>query len=287
VHKLRLDLSGEAPVLADIAQHPITVSVRRHGLLANGPIEAPADHEFDLREFTQNADKTRRKVRIQVDFAGHITVTANWLALAANNPLTMRIETLDVPIAIPLAALAVQTPQKLKIDLNAHATLQPAAAAMAAGRNLTFDGQLRGLHSIGGYSPAANREFIALTTRTLRDEDDAAIARRLKLSFCHEIGHALGLNFTTVQNHRLGQAENNDLRYTETYGGQGNHCSYNAQLEPSGAERGRETTSSGEIYVSAGAGPLCIMYHSLDLTHMGDDFCPTCKAYLRRTRVRL
>lgn len=287
-HKLELDLGGEALVQADIAQHPITVSVRRHGLLANGPIEAQAGHDFDLREFTQGSNATRRNVGVRVDFAGHIDVEANWLALAAVDPLAMRIETLSAPIDVPAVAVTVPTPQQLKIDLSADPALQTAAAAMAAGRKLTFDAKIKGIHSLGGYSPSNARSFIALTTRMLSDDEDTAVtARRLKLVFCHELGHALGLNFTSVQNHRLNRRQANDLVYNSTYGGQGDHCSYNARLEPSGAEHGRESTTSGEIYVSNRVGRLCIMYHSIDLTNMGDDFCPTCKAHLRRTRVTL
>lgn len=286
-HKLWLNCGGEAQFLHDIALRPIQISLRLHGLRANGPIEAQADHEFDLREFTRNTNTTRRKVAIQVDADGRmVDVEASWLALATNNPLAMRIETLDVPIAIPLAALTVPLPQKLKINLNADDTLQPAAQAMAAGGKLTFDGKLKGIHSLGGYSPPDDRSFIALTTRKVRaDETEDTIKRRLMLVFCHELGHALQLSFPWVQNHGQNRRENNDRRYQDAYGGTGPHCNHNAHLEPSGADRGHESTSSGEIYVSTVANSLCIMYHTMDLAHMNDDFCDRCKAHLRRKTV--
>jgi hypothetical protein len=289
-HTLEINLGSDQRVSGTLGSGAnVTLKLRRHGALARGPIEAEASYEFDWREFSKAKTATRRKVKVTVAANGQgLGIEAGWLHLATVDPLTLDVETLGAAIDIPATAVSVPSPQKLEIDLGAHVSLQAAAQAMANGGKLTIDGELAGLHAMGGYSPDRNREFIGLTARKLNDdESDELTARRIKLVFCHEIGHALGLTTAGSRNYSAAANEPNTLLYQDEYGGQGSHCSYNAHLQPSGADHGRESTTSGEVYVHAGGGKLCIMYHTMSLSHMGDDFCPTCKAHLRRTEVRL
>lgn len=288
-HTLRINLATDGRVSAAIANgETVLLDIRRHGVLGLGAIEPSANYDFDLREFVSGGAATRRKVQMQVHGNGRsVVITTPWLWLAAATPLRMDIETLGAAIDVPAIAMNVPTPQRLELNLAAHGSLATAAAAMAGNGKLTFDGRLRGLHAIGGYSVGNARHFIGLTARRMAaTETDAETARRIKLGFCHELGHALGLTWGQARNHTHARDDDNDRYYRDEYGGQGPHCNFNAQLQPSGADHGRESTTSGEIYVRGG-GQLCIMYHALDLRNVGDDFCDRCKDHLRRAPVRL
>lgn len=95
----------------------------------------------------------------------------------------------------------------------------------------------------------------------------------------HELGHVFGLTKQNEKN-KHDQTIQNPLCYDDRYGGQGNHCAYNAKLAPSAS------TTSGQTYEFDNTKDrLCVMHFATSDYIDRARFCPTCIKHLRRAKI--
>ena len=290
-NRVTIDLSGQAAVLAHLGGNATTIDIDldRRGALARGDVGLVETVDFTVEKVTSTHRPTNNAITVSVKDgtdSRYLLLTSTELALFSPASLTGNFVHYDIPIAVPLAVVSTTSPHRVEVNLAGDQTLGPIAAAMQAGRELTFKATTSGRESVGGYSPTDARWFIALNNHLFAGETEANVRRRLKLTIAHEIGHSLLLarqsstNLTTDPN----TEDANDRWYTDPHGGRGPHCHHNAHLVPAGAAHGREDTTSGQVYTfnPQAGGPLCIMYHNIDYVNMGDQFCDRCLEHLKR-----
>ncbi len=237
--------------------------------------------EIDTQISNKNTDV------IYFDHANsRILIKKKEMVFDTDSPLTaIKMSIVGEYLQIPNKAITLTKNKKINLDLdkldNEYKSIKE---AFEAEKVLKFKLRVDKTQSIGGYNM---NNFIAITAKKMSsDERDETTIKRIRLCMMHELGHAHDIVQKKDNYPNNGRGEKsllNSFHYTDSHGGHGPHCNYNAKLVPSGASHGHLSTTSGQIYKHNGnkGDKLCLMYHSLDLTNMGDSFCPTCTNHLQ------